>query len=620
MKKRAILPISCIIALISCTGAPDFDVVNPNEQATNTESIKENVQKVFGVTFDPNHDWCSTISGEVAITANSSIKKVQVIAYLNETGENGEPVTAMRVMNEAELNGKTSVTLNYDAPNDNLGLFVAFISDKGYKVKQVENNKANYNDVVTRALPEQFVLPTTIPALGEPIPSYASERYGLENELLWEMTDYSSMKMTYENMYSDEFTAALRAVVFSCFKNKQKNLQRVKDSGIFNDNAYPITTGKDPIIVSPVYKCDKAKQYGNEIWNSDLYYYYFDESNPDYQANPVAYLQSLPKYKAMPFKDCFGETEDDKIHKTCSYALVYYEGSPETGMTGSFTFPEGLKIGFMVRAKTDYAEKKKDVDDLEIPRKQGELYGDGRLNNSINNDKTYNFSSSNLGTDGPRIAWISFNNKDIMCWESGTDSDFNDVLIEVEGGVDIPFIPIDPEYNTYTYCFEDRQMGDYDMNDVVIKAVRTSDTNVDYYVVACGAYDSLYIQNIDDKLAKQEVHTLFLGDGASTRLFINTEKNGKKYEFYKVSKKVLKTFRISDPETAPKIYNATTKLTVELSKKGEDPHGIIIPNNFKYPLEKVCIKNAYLEFNDWGQNPIISTFWYQHPEEEQVFK
>jgi hypothetical protein len=75
----------------------------------------------------------------------------------------------------------------------------------------------------------------------------------------------------------------------------------------------------------------------------------------------------------------------------------------------------------MVRANTTF----------EAPRKQGELYGDGRLNNNIN--KWPNFSSSKLGTDGPRVAWLTINGKTMMCWESGTDSDFNDIIIEVEG-------------------------------------------------------------------------------------------------------------------------------------------------------------------------------------------
>ena len=41
--------------------------------------------------------------------------------------------------------------------------------------------------------------------------------------------------------------------------------------------------------------------------------------------------------------------------------------------------------------------------------------------------------------------------------------------------------------------------------------------------------------------------------------------------------------------------------------------------DFKYPLEKVCIKDAYTEFNKWGQNPVYSTNWYTKPVEGKVY-
>jgi hypothetical protein len=54
----------------------------------------------------------------------------------------------------------------------------------------------------------------------------------------------------------------------------------------------------------------------------------------------------------------------------------------------------------------------------------------------------------------------------LLCWESGTDADYNDILLEVEGSVTDPQTVIEFEYNTYTYCFEDRLLGDYDTKPV----------------------------------------------------------------------------------------------------------------------------------------------------------
>ena len=618
MKKLLIFAVTGLLVFASCSKTADlYDPTNvePTTTTPTEEDINANMQKVFGVSFDPNHDWSSTVTGEVKIIANSSIKKVQVIAYVSEIGQEDEEVTSMKVMNEAELNGQTTVTLKYDAPAVNLGIFVAFISDSDYILKMVENGQANIADAAkTRGLPEGLTLPTGEFAIGEAIPSYANERGWIPGEILYGLSDYTAQKMT-PKPYSEEFTAAFNTMVFSYFKNKQDNLSKVKSSGYYNEKAYPFTTGDDPIIISPAYKEDGALKdntgYGYEIYNSDLYYYYFDENNAEYQANPVEFLQKLPKYKAIQFKDLYIEKEDKVLEKRGSYALLYYgDGTPEVGTKGSYTFPKGLCIGFMVRAKTTFEEG-----NPKKARKQGELYGDGRLNNDINNYSECNFKSSKLGTDGPRVAWMTFNGKKLMCWESGTDKDFNDIILEVEGGVDIPNIPIDPEYETYTYCFEDTPVGDYDLNDVVIKAVRKYNTKVEYSIVACGAHDELYIKGIgiDDK----EVHSLFKAD---TQTFVNTQKGGTPYTAYKTTRTVDNGFSIADPNTAPYIYDKTTNVTIKLSKRGEDPHGIMIPDDFKYPLEKVCIKDAYTEFNNWGKNPVTSTDWYTKPVSGNVYE
>lgn len=590
---------------------PDAPVVTP----TTSEDINANVQKVFGVTFDPNHDWISAVNGKVTIIANPTIKSVQVIAYVSETNEDGEIVTSMNVMNEAELNGETSVTLTYDAPTDNLGLYVAFISySSEYTLKKVEGNTVTLDGrAKTRALPEGITLPTGTFAIGNIEDSYANTRGWVPGEKLYQLSNYRAQQMIPIG-YDDVFTATFRAMVFSYFKNGRNynNLPLVKSSEYYNEKAYPFTTGSDPIIISPVYKSDKATQYGNEVWNSDLYYYYFKDEDMEGK-DPVEFLQSLPKYMAIPFKDCFEENEDDVIRKDCSYALLYYgDGTPEIGTEGSYTFPKGYKIGFMVRAKTDFKENGK-------ARKQGELYGDGRLNNDINSYSECNFKSSKLGTDGPRLAWLTFNGKKLMCWESGTDSDFNDVILEVEGGIDIPFIPVEPEYNTYTFCFEDTQLGDYDINDIVVKAVRKNQTTIEYSIVACGAHDDICVRNINSGAITDnaEVHALF---GVEKSTFINTVASDTKKTPVTVTKTVAKEFSFLVPDNCPYIYDMTHDLTVKLSKKGEDPHGIMIPNNFKYPLEKVCVKDAYAEFNNWGEKPVTFTDWYTKPITGKVYE
>ena len=83
--------------------------------------------------------------------------------------------------------------------------------------------------------------------------------------------------------------------------------------------------------------------------------------------------------------------------------------------------------------------------------------------------------------------------------------------------------------------------------------------------------------------------------------------------------KVNKTFSFLDEATQPYIYDMNTGQTVKLSKKGENPYGIMIPYDFKYPLEKISINKAYPLFNNWGENAILSTFWYWSPDLSKVY-
>lgn len=585
--KKKILFLSLITLLLgSCTS---YDI-----QEETKKQVSENVKKVFGVEFDKNHDWCLTNSGTITVNnIPSSVDMVQLLAYTNEN----DSATSLTVLNAEKVNGQSTIKLAYDAPNDNLGLYVAFISDNDFALEKVDGNSVALTRAVKTRAAENYEFPTETPVITEAVESYASSRGWLSGEKLYGYGEY--VRETSD--YNDYFKSTLRAFIFSYFKNGRNynNLPLVKESGAYNDNSYPITTGNKPIIVSPIYKCDRAELYGNEVYNSDLYYYYFKEKDMEGK-DPIAFLQALPKYKAIAFNNHFGSTEDDKISKRNSFILAYFgDGTPSVGTEGTYQFPAGYKIGFMVRAKTEF----------ESPKKQGELYGDGRLNKKIN--AWPNFKSSKLGNEDPRLAWLTINGKTLMCWESGTDSDFNDIILEVEGGIKPIIIIPDIDCGYYTFCFEDRELGDYDMNDVVLRGERISSTQVRYTLVACGAFDKLKIKNINGAIINdsKEIHELFGVEGG----YVNTV-NGQEVKDYVVDViTVDKDFSFLDEATQPYIYDITTNTTVKISRVGEDPHGIMIPYEFKYPLEKVCIKNAYEEFNNWGVNKVESTDWYTKP-------
>lgn len=615
MKKKYYLLAFGMLLLVGCTKNTDmYDPSLVEQRAT------EHANDVFGVTFDANHTWSTTTTGEVTINAGSDISRVQVLVSIAETDEDGEVYSSMKVLNEAETNGQASIKLCYDAPANNQGLYVAFISEKGYSVQKVSGSTVSYkkaNRSNRRALSQQYVYPdeSTL-VIDNIVESYANTRGWINDEMLYQMADYQSKKMDAVD-YDSEFKEVFNKMVFSYFVNKAKNLPLVKSSGLYNEKVYPFTTGKEPIIVSPVYKRDGSPNYGYEIYNSELYYYYFKDEDLANQADPIAYLKSLPKYKAIQFSDSYALTDENVTGKHGAYALVFWgDETPQKGTQGSLIFPKGYKIGFMVRSNT-HKDGKNSTQEIG-EKKQGELYGDGRLNDKIN--LFGNFKSSGLGANDPRAAWLTLNDRLLLCWESGCDADFNDIILDVEGGVEGIIVPPEPEENIYTYCYEDTEVGDYDLNDVVIKAKRISNTKVEYSLIACGASDELYIKNIVSNSVindQKEVHSLF---GVTGRPFINTVKGAQVYSPVVVTVTVPSSFSLADPNTAPIVFNKTRNKTIELAKVGQNPHGLMIPYDFKYPLELVCIKNAYLKFNDWGQNAITSTDWYKSPVKSNIYE
>ena len=592
------------------------------------DSVADNVKNRFGVTFDPNHDWCTTTSGTVTISGiPAGATSVQLFALISKEVKNDdnqtEIETSLLKLNEA-TNVGSSVNLVYDAPKDHQAIYAAAVVNGYRMMKQVKNGVADFSGKKSAAARRRAAVAPDYSSMklfaDSTFESFASQRgwLGEKKQYLYGMSGEAYQKWVQKaEPYSAEYTQLFRDLVFSYFQNKVRNLEKIMESKLVNDKVYPLTTGDAPIVVSPVYKRDQADKWGNEVFNSDLYYYYFKEealteyitNNPDKEPKEaeVDFLNSLPKYKAIPFNQHFGSDEDGVIEKRASYTLIYWgDGEPDYDRVGQ-AFPPGYKIGFMVRAKTQ----------REGSKKQGELYGDGRLNNKIN--AWPNFSSSNLGTDGPRACWLNVEDRLFITFESGTDDDFNDIILEVEGGIDpISFVP-EFDRDFYTFCFEDRELGDYDMNDVVIRATRINETTVEYSIVACGAYDQLQVRNVNGATIKDdaEIHALF---GVSTNTFINTVKGATSLDPVTDQVTVSKNFSFLNAATQPYIHNVTMGKDIKLSQKGEDPHGIMIPYAFRWPKEKTCIKDAYLRFNEWGQNSRInSTDWYKYPVEENVY-
>ena len=581
MKKKRYLFYSSLLSSLFILNSCHKDFEFTNNQVPEGYS-----QEVLGFTTDPNHTWCTTESGVFDVNIPSGYIKAQaVVCNLDDEGE-----LFLRVLTETSKNGR----LYYDTPIDNEGIFLVYVSSDGF-YKFSEDTRGTTRSS-KRSIGEDIVLPPESGLVLSGCKDAYSKIRGWNSDVLY-YSDIDCGGIIEVEDYPEEVAKTLKMIIFSYFKNGKQydNLSLVKKSGCYNENSYPITTGEDPIIISPIYKSDGTSR---EVENAELYYYYFPASSES-----TIDISSLPKYRAITLRNSI--KENGVLSKFHSYALVYWgDNDPEVGITGTFNFPKGYKIGFMLRSNVpDYNGQK-----------QGELYCDGRLNGKIN--KYGHFKSSKMSETDPRMAWLKVNGRYLLCCESGSDRDINDLILEV-AGAEVPEVIPDIDLNHYTFCFEDSRLGDYDLNDVVIGARRLDESHIEYTLMACGAHDNLYIGGIEGKriTSTKEVHDIF---GRPRSTFINTESISIPFVIDTVE--VNKEFSFLDSETQPYIINSSKGYNVYISRKGEDPHAIMIPSDFSWSKERVCIKDSYLQFGNWGKNMVESTDWYLYPQEEKVIK
>ncbi|MBP5713398.1 MAG: LruC domain-containing protein [Prevotella sp.] len=642
MKKNVLFVVAGLLLMASCSHDMDFQQPEPQPQPqpNQEDAIKSNVEKIFGITIDPNQDWCTTQNGKVTITINNpELKDVEKVQILTVSPFGNSDANGALSLNEKKVSFGQSVTLNYDAPKMYNRLYAACVKKNGeYFIKGFNVGEQNVvftsntvSSARTRSGAGDFDLDALVnslpkdPVLEEPEISFNRQRNwnGWENDLLYHLsTTAEAAQCLLVSDYTTDYKTDLYDMIFNGYlQNKVDNIGKIKKSEYYmSNNNYPFTTGEDPIILAPIYKNDGIY---HEIENCDIYYYYF---KPEAimgmtEAEQVQYLKNLPKYKVVELYTSIVDPHEminNQIKRETAYALIYWgDGTPVPGQTkGKYSFPEGYKIGFMLRSiDTEENHNNPSVGD----KRDGELYCDGRLNTDIN--KFGHFKSSKLDPNDPRMAWFWANNRKYLCCESGSDKDFNDIVFEVLGGIMVPPPPT-IDKNKYTFCFEDTPVGDYDLNDVVIRAYRYDATHVVWQVVACGAHDEVYIKNISGDVINEEteVHQMF---GKSGKVFINTEKKKPETPIVEEMVEVDENFSFLKNDYQPYIYDKTNKVETRLSIAGEDPHAIMVPYEFRYPLEKICIKDAYRYFKDWAQGYGITDDeggfkWYLYFDENKV--
>ena len=599
----------CVLAFASCSkdlpGTPE-----PNE---GTPKEPENyAQSVLGTSFDVNQDYNMLSSGQISITADLEesvgyksgefeVSKIQILS--------GNPFYEddATVLNETAAKKGETVTLNYDAPFGVSTLYAAIVStDNRYRVKAFTTEDATLS---FGGKQQAKARRATVAA-----PEVTSEGRKSQNTLYRE-NGQSQWRGSYWNdkLYEisatvedlEDFNNAERkevdGVINKFTPEKVDNRNAIRQTDFYINTAnYFTTTGKpQPIMVTPVHS-------GASIIDSEnMYYYYFNPADVEGMTDSqrAEYMQKLPKYHLLSCNGWRNGGHWQFTRRAHRYTLAYFgDEEPTTGTKGSYEFPAGYKIGFML-----YGTYGKTV----------ELYADSLLNNEVNYYEKW--AEAHMGQNMSRAAIFGANGKNYIGWEDAKDNDFNDVVFCVEGGVEVIDESKLIDKGIYTYAFEDtEEEGDYDMNDVVIKAQRIDATHVKFSLEATGAWDEVYIKTTGSlklgKLQDAEVHSLF--NTSKIQQFVNTEKNAAHIAPIQETVEVPSNFSFGNQGKNIYIYNKTKNKDVKLAEKGEDPHGILIPYDWKYPLEKMCVTDAYETFNNWGASRVDNTTWYKTPREK----
>ena len=668
MTKKFLFMLLGAAAIVSCNKFDlNYDEARQAEEAKEAQEVKENAAKIFG-EIDPKQDWNSINSGTVSVTANANLSNIVKVQILTES-----PIlnTDAKVLAEATATNGQTVTLNYDAPNVYKQLFAACINNKGVyhiQVFDVNQSSVKFANNTASAAPRRASAseaPTfTSIKLKAPQKSFNTLRteagdncvIGGEKYTEWINSGWSDMMwepadgQTFDNgwIMDDKpnkghiyrtisgFTDDEKANVEKFIKDysykfanngtegaKKNNIVNVRNSQYFMQNNNYVYSNGTPVTLIPV------QAYSSEFRMNNIFYYYYKmEDIPD-GMDEVAYIKTLPKYKAIQIERVqTGEesTAGAFFHKQ-EFLLPYYKNSPVEGVNeASAIFPEGYKIGFLNmkhdNGNYNYANNK-----------YGCIYGDGRLNYEVNHLKGHYLSAMDKSIGGlvdggmtwidPRMAMFTVNEKTYMCIEEGSDCNFSDMVIEISGVELVQETP-EPEKEAYTMCFEDRpNTADYDLNDVVLRCTRVNTTTLKLTLVATGANDDVVIHGaLGWAYNEKEVHEIFGATeaDASGNRFINTVKGGVTKDPISANVTVSSTLTIPKFLETIFIENKTTGKFVMKAQAGDAPFAIIVPENFKYPLERVCINNAYLKFNNWAQNMTIDKDWYKVPVDDKVYE
>ena len=256
--------------------------------------------------------------------------------------------------------------------------------------------------------------------------------------------------------------------------------------------------------------------------------------------------------------------------------------------------------------------------------------------------------------DKQRVKVFMLNGYVFVACEDGDDWDYNDRLYWMPYGQDrvekATVVPVKPEPTrpqVWTYAWEDNTMEgndrcDYDMNDCVIEVNEKADdpTMLEITIVALGATRDLWL-GFENKNGKsisdyqpvfaegdhsQDANELHKLMNANSGEMVNTGNGTRTVEPFKATVKKPAGF---DFQTCSFVLGAKVRKEMQgayehdfymlhVSAAGTDPHGIVIPGKWQWPVERMRVTEAYPDFGKWASDHTQAKDWYKRPEQGKV--
>jgi hypothetical protein len=295
---------------------------------------------------------------------------------------------------------------------------------------------------------------------------------------------------------------------------------------------------------------------------------------------------------------------------------IYFKGQEGVNGYGDYFVFNGKQVPFLDTNTNQYSG--------EYLTDQNLVINDGNMKININGVECVNLPRFKAAVEA---GYLPVKDKDLRDWVKWKDSDgyFSDWIVTLTKANRIDNEEVhedEPDLNpaVYSYAFEDSWYADYDMNDVVLKVKENKDdaTKLDVTLCCTGASYNLKIYlrypqsdgtHIDVPVfGEQEVHTVL---GGTAGLFINTGVGDK---FQTLPSRTTTVTKPANYNGIADFWIQSPEKDVHVSTEGEDPHGVIIPGDWRWPKEWTSIKDAYPDFINFAKNPSNPAYaeWYKN--------